>query len=146
MDPSWHLFRTTTISMVRPPSPESSPDRRESLAATRLDALAAAAETLPGVRRQQLMPGDRLVVSTRNSIYVLLAVEDGRFVVSGGLFARQGCGPRSLAVNGCTAGGRALFRDLVAAPQLFLEFADGTTTTRIRSVRLIPSAEGSPAC
>lgn len=104
-----------------------------------LEALVAAAGTLAGVRRDEVVPGDRLVVATRNSIYVLLACSDGRFVVSGGSFARQGAGERRLAVNGCTAGGRALYSDVVAAPRLFLEFADGTTTTRIRSVRRIPS-------
>jgi hypothetical protein len=106
-----------------------------------LDVLVAASQSLPGVRRREVTAGDRLVVATRNSIYVLLAAADGRFVVSGGLFARQGRGPLPIAVNGCTAGGRALFSDLVAAPELFLEFADGTTTTRIRSVRLIPAAD-----
>ena len=43
----------------------------------------------------------------------------------------------TLAVNGCTAGGRALFTGIVAGPGLFLEFGDGTVTTRIRSVRRV---------
>ena len=42
-------------------------------------------------------------------------------------------------MNGCTAGGRALFTTLIAAPGLFLELGDGTRTTRIRRVRRIPA-------
>lgn len=101
-----------------------------------LDRLVRAAGTIDGVRRCDVSPGDRLIVSTRNSIYSLVALPGGRFRVSGGLFSREGCGERELAVSGCTAGGHALFTDLLAAPSMFLEFGDGTRTTRIRSVRL----------
>ena len=104
-------------------------------AAVPLAALAEAADHIAGVRRADLAIGDRLLVATRNSIYTLAALADGRFAVSGGFFERQGRSRVELAVAGCTAGGRALFRDIVAAPGLFLEFADGTHTTRIRQVR-----------
>ena len=102
-----------------------------------LAALVAVADTLAGVRRGDLAPGERLVVATRNSIYSLTTLADGRFAVSGGWLTRAGLGERTLAVSGCTFGGRALLTDLVAAPGLFLEFADGTATTRIRSVRRV---------
>lgn len=101
----------------------------------RLEALADAARSLDGVRRRELAAGDRLLVSTRNSIYSLTACADGTFLVSGGWYERSGRSDVPLAIAGCTAGGRALFTDLVAAPGLFLEFADGTSTTRIRRVR-----------
>ena len=104
----------------------------------RLEALADAAPSLGGVRRRELEPGARLLVSTRNSIYTLLALADGNFLVSGGWYERNGRSEVTLAVAGCTAGGRALFTDLVAAPGLFLEFGDGTATTRIRRVRRLP--------
>lgn len=103
-----------------------------------LASLVAVADTLAGVRRGDVAAGERLVVATRNSIYSLTALADGRFAVSGGWLARAGLGDRTLAVSGCTLGGRALLTDLVAAPGLFLEFGDGTATTRIRSVRRIP--------
>jgi len=119
----------------RPKSPPSK--RRDALPLT---LLAAAARELPGVRRSELSPGDRVVVSTRNSIYSLIACADGEFEVAGGWYARQGASTRKLAVNGCTAGGHALLTELVAAPGLFLEFADGTKTTRIRRVRTLPAA------
>jgi len=105
-----------------------------------LETLVTVARQLECIRRGDLLPGDRLLVSTKNSVYRLVARPDGRFDVSGGIFAREFAadgGERTLAVCGCTAGGRALFAGVVAAPGLFLEFGDGTTTTRIRQVRRI---------
>ncbi len=113
-----------------------------------LGALVSASEALDGVRRSELAPGDRLLVSTKNSIYSLVARADGRFDVSGGCFARDpesDGGSRTLAVNGCTAGGHAIFTGIIAAPGLFLELGDGTRTTRIRRVRRIPAAAGEGA-
>ncbi len=104
-------------------------------AALPLATLAAAADRIAGVRRAELSAGDRLLVATRNSIYILTSLADGLFQISGGFFERQGRAAVRLAVAGCTAGGRALFRDIIAAPGLFLEFSDGTHTTRIRHVR-----------
>ena len=102
-----------------------------------IDDLADAAGELGGVKRRDLGPGDRVIVSTRNSVYALTVLADGRFDASGGWFERQGEGPVTVEVLGCTAGGHALFTDHVAAPGLFLEFADGLRTTRIRTVRHI---------
>jgi hypothetical protein len=109
-----------------------------------LGALAAAACSLEGIRRAEVAPGDRLVVATRNSIYSLVAREDGTFVVSGGRYAREGLGEPTLVVHGCTVGGRALFTGIVAGPGLFLEFGDGTVTTRIRSVRRFAASPTRP--
>jgi hypothetical protein len=125
---------------------DSSSDLRHSNSARRpavaLGDLTSAAEALAGIRRSDLAPGDRLLVSTKNSIYSLVARADGRFDISGGRFARDpqgGDGTQTLAVHGCTAGGHALFTRIVAAPGLFLELGDGTRTTRIRRVRRIPA-------
>jgi hypothetical protein len=102
-----------------------------------IDDLAEAAEIVGGVKRGELGPGDRVIVSTRNSVYSLTARADGRFEVSGGWFEREGKGPVTTEVLGCTAGGHALFCEHVASPGLFLEFADGLRTTRIRKVRRV---------
>jgi hypothetical protein len=105
-----------------------------------LESLARASEEIEGVRRRDLSPGDRVVVATRNSFYALTATVRGTFQVAGGWFDRHGHAPSELAVAGCTAGGSALLADLVAAPGLFLEFANGVRTTRIRHVRLMRTA------
>ena len=116
--------------------------RAKPLKAIPIDDLAAAAGVVGGVRRQELESGDRVIVSTKNSVYSLIVRGDGSFEVSGGWFEREGSGPTTVEVLGCTAGGHALFTDHIAAPGLFLEFADGLRTTRIRTVRRITGDKG----
>ncbi len=106
-----------------------------------IDDLAEAAEIVGGVKRSDLEAGDRVVVSTRNSVYSLTARTDGSFEVSGGWVEREGAGTVRVEVLGCNAGGHALFSEHIAAPGLFMEFADGLRTTRVRSARLIPERE-----
>lgn len=125
------------------PSSEVGTSGFTSAPALPLGVLISASSVIEGVRRGDIATGDRLLVSTRNSIYSLVAQADGRFAVSGGFYSRDpdsADGERLLAVNGCTAGGHALFTGIVAAPGLFLELSDGTRTTRIRRVRRIPAA------
>ena len=116
--------------------------RVKPLKAIPIDDLAEAASVVGGVRRQDIQTGDRIIVSTKNSVYSLTARSDGSFEVSGGWFEREGVGTVAVEILGCTAGGHALFADHIAAPGLFMEFADGLRTTRIRTVRRIPH-EGS---
>ena len=111
--------------------------------AVTLDDLAKAAQALHVVQRRDLEPGDRLVISTRNSVYSLTANGDGSFEASGGWFERSGRGETNVEVRGCTAGGHAIFTDHVAACGLFMELANGVRTTRIRSVRMIPVRDRS---
>jgi len=99
----------------------------------------------PAVRRDDLAPGDRLVITTRNSVYSLIALGDGEFVVQGGWFDRNGESPATLRINGCTYGGSAIRPDVVAASGLFLEFANRVVTTRIRSVRVARRESPAPA-
>ena len=121
--------------------PPSGVHRRvKPLKAIPIDDLAEAAGVVGGVKRRDLDPGDRVIVSTKNSVYSLIARVDGSFDVSGGWFEREGSGSATVEVLGCTAGGHALFTDHIAAPGLFLEFADGLRTTRIRTVRRIGAA------
>lgn len=104
-----------------------------------IDRLAQAAENVGGVLRADLTPGDRVIVSTKNSVYSLTSCADGSFIVSGGWYELQGLGESRTEVRGCTAGGSTLLTEHVAAPGLFLEFEDGLRTTRIRTVRHIPA-------
>ena len=111
-----------------------------------LDALVRGLGHIDGVRREDLDPGDRIIVSTRNSIYCIHALEDDLFLVAGGWFDIQGDSPQQIAVNGCTLGGTAILSDLIAAPGLFLEFGNRVKTTRIRKVRLIRRAGRDLSC
>ena len=102
-----------------------------------IDDLAEAAGIVGGVKRHELRSGDRIIVSTKNSVYSLTVRSDGSFEASGGWFEREGAGAAIVEILGCTAGGHALFTEHVAAPGLFMEFGDGLRTTRIRTVRMI---------
>lgn len=106
----------------------------------RLDAIVEASALVQGVTREDVRDGDCLVIETRNSTYSLCPLGDGTFSVVGGWFDRKGLSPCRVAVNGCTFGGRAISSRLLAAPGLFLEFANRVTTTRILEVRILRAA------
>lgn len=100
-----------------------------------LDAISASLDRLPLVRKKDLLPGDWVIVKTKNSEYVIGRSYDGRLMISGGWFDSEGSSPATVDVNGCTFGGHAIQGDLLAAPGLFLEFANQVKTTRIQEVR-----------
>jgi len=102
------------------------------------------AQFLGGVRRSDVAFGDRIVVTTRNSVYSLWPLGDGTFAVRGGWFEREGA-PTMVAVNGCTYGGSAIHQDLIASPGLFLEFGNRVLTTRIQGVEVVPYADSCRA-
>ena len=106
-----------------------------------LQGLASAVPCVEGIREEDLEPGDWVVVNTRNSTYTLRVNGDGTFDATGGWFATHAEAGGRLRVAGCTWGGTALLTRMIAAPGMFLEFANGVRTTRIRHARHIrPSA------
>jgi hypothetical protein len=113
---------------------------QQPLWARTLTAIAANADRFAVTRKRDLDPGDRVIVSTRNSVYCLHAVGGDRFVVYGGWFEKNP-GSRLTSVNGCTYGGAAIRTDIVAACGLFLEFGNNVSTTRIQRVRVLRSSE-----
>lgn len=106
-----------------------------------LETMAASAAAVNGIRIADLQPGDCVIVRTRNSTYVLRAHGDGTFDATGGWFSRCEEGAMRLRVAGCTWGGSVLLTRMVAAPGMFLEFANKVRTTRIREVRLLRTSQ-----
>ena len=102
-----------------------------------LESLATSASSVEGVRADDVRPGDWVIVRTRNSTYSLLANDDGTFDATGGWFSREEQSGARLRVAGCTWGGSALLTRMIAAPGMFLEFANNVRTTRIREVRVL---------
>ena len=80
-----------------------------------LSAIVDNTDRLEGVYKSDLEFGDRLVVTTRNSTYVIHVFEEGLYTVTGGWFDLHGLSPTNIAINGCTWGGRAIKEDLLAA-------------------------------
>jgi len=56
-----------------------------------LQRLTAAADRLDGVRKRDLSQGDWVLVTTKNSLYVICALGNDLYQVSGGYFDRKGC-------------------------------------------------------
>lgn len=122
----------------------ASTDRKPGVART-LDAIVRCAGELPVTRKQDLQPGDCVIVSTKNSVYRLRALGGDLFLPSGGWFDQtQSRDP--VTVNGCTFGGSAICTDVVAAIGLFLEFGNNVSTTRIRDVRVLRADRGGDRC
>lgn len=102
-----------------------------------LEILASHAATVDAVRSGDVQAGDWLIVRTRNSTYALRANDDGTFDATGGWFSRREQSGARLRIAGCTWGGSVLLTRILAAPGMFLEFANHVRTTRICEVRLI---------
>ncbi len=92
---------------------------------------------MEAVRTADLRGGDRVVVATENSVYAIGVHEDAMYSICGGWFDRQGLSPARVSIAGCTWGGSAIKRDIIAACGLRLEFGNRVVTTRIRQVCVI---------
>ncbi len=99
-----------------------------------LSSVIRSSNSLNEVRRQDLRPGDYLVVRTCNSVYSLRAGQNGEFRVEGGWFARKKNPPSALSIRGCTWGGSAIKTDLVAACGLRIEFGNRLVTSPIQKI------------
>ncbi len=106
-----------------------------------LGAILQQSEVPGAVMRGDLSCGDRVLITTRNSVYSLWVLGDGKFAVSGGWFDKQDSAPATVTINGCTYGGSVICHDVVAARGLFLEFGNNVSTTRIRKVRVVRMKE-----
>lgn len=116
-------------------------DRNVPEFARTLNRIASQAPATGGVWSRDLVPGDWVVARTRNSVYVAAAIGDGSYTMTGGWFSGSRANTR-VRIAGCTWGGSAIHTGLVAAPGMFLEFANGVRTTRIQDVRLIRNVAG----
>ena len=102
-----------------------------------LEKIVDGAVQLKQVRKQELQFGDLVLITTRNSDYSVSVLEDDRYIVSGGWFARKGRSPMKVSITGCTWGGSIIKVDTLAACGLRMEFSNRVITTTIRKVRVI---------
>ena len=86
---------------------------------------------LPQVRKDDLNFGDLVLITTRNSLYSIYALDGGSYLVSGGWFDRKSLSPAKITVAGCTFGGRIIKSDIVAGCGLRLEFGNRVVTSPI---------------
>jgi hypothetical protein len=102
-----------------------------------VDAILEQVGRFEAIRKADLRRGDRVIVATENSLYSIHVEDEGTYSVSGGWFDRNGISPTTMSISGCTWGGTAIKRDLVAARGLRLEFGNRVVTSPIREVRVI---------
>jgi hypothetical protein len=85
------------------------------------------------VTRQEVLPGDSIMVRTQNSVYALRLGDDGAFSVSGGWFRRKGRENIRLTITGCSLGGNMIRVDTIVACGLSIEFGNRLVTSPVRS-------------
>jgi hypothetical protein len=112
---------------------------RESMLGTghSLEKIVDGAVHLKQVRKDDLRFGDVVIITTRNSDYSICVLDNDRYIVSGGWFARKGFSPVKVGITGCTWGGSIIKVDTLAACGLRLEFGNRVITTTIRKVLVI---------
>jgi hypothetical protein len=94
--------------------------------------------SLAALRKADVRPGDYVIIRTRNSVYVLRATDDGRFIVSGGWFDRKGKSGSRTGVTGCSLGGSIIKIDIIAAHGLCIEFTNRLITSPVKSFVVFP--------
>lgn len=102
------------------------------------DRLVEGSGDVRGVSRDDVHRGDTVMVYTRNSVYTLRRLDDGRFDVSGGWFDREPDAHIVLGIIGCTWGGSAVRRDLVAGCGMRIEFSNRVLTSTVLRVVHFP--------
>jgi len=85
------------------------------------------------VRRQEVSPGDSIMVRTQNSVYALRLGDDGAFSVSGGWFRRKGRENTRMTITGCSLGGNMIRIDTIVACGFSIEFGNRLVTSPVRS-------------
>jgi len=94
---------------------------------------------LKQVKKSGLCYRDLVLIYTRNSVYSVMVLDKGLYLVSGGWFDRKGLSPMKTTINGCTWGGSIIKLDILAACGLCIEFGNRVVTTPVRKVCVIPN-------
>ena len=97
-----------------------------------------AVDKLQAMKKADLRAGDWVCVKTRNSVYTIRVLGNGKYAVSGGWFDRKGLSPMITPVAGCTWGGSAIKIDIVAACGLRIEFGNRLITSTIQKIFFLP--------
>ena len=96
-----------------------------------LESFIKAANYVPVLLKNEISTGDRIIVNTENSSYELMALDSGKFSVSGGYFERHQTEPVKTTISGCGLGGSIMKFDAIAVYGLCLEFGNRIITSKI---------------
>lgn len=93
-----------------------------------------------GVRREDMRPGDMVVLYTSNSVYRARQLPDGRFAVTGGWFDKHYSAEFVTSITGCTWGGKCINRQFVGSCGMRVEFGNRVITSVLQRVVRIPGS------
>ena len=103
-----------------------------------LAGIAQTSHLFPQVRKDEVSPGDWLIIRTVKSEYRLRALGEGLFEARGGWFDKKGFAPMTIGVAGATWGGSAIMPQVLAACGLRVEFRNRLITSPVRSIVIVP--------
>ncbi len=94
----------------------------------------------PRVRKDEVRPGDQIIIRTVKSEYRLRMVREGLYQVSGGWFDKKGFGAVTIGVAGATWGGSAIMPEVLAACGMRVEFKNRLITSPVTTIIVWPAA------
>jgi hypothetical protein len=103
-----------------------------------LDRIAQYSHLYPQVRKDQISPGDWIVIRTVKSVYTLRALGNGLYEARGGWFDKKGHAPMTIGVSGATWGGSAILPKVLAACGLRVEFRNRLITSPVKKIEVWP--------
>ena len=109
---------------------------RFTMLAPTLDRITEHAHLYPQVRKDEIAPGDWVIIRTVKSVYTLHALGNSLFEVRGGWFEKKGYAPMTIGVAGVTWGGSAIMPKVLAACGLRVEFRNRLITSPVRKIEV----------
>lgn len=108
----------------------------EPIFAATLEKITECAHLYPQIRKDDVSPGDWIIIRTVKSVYTLRALGNGLYEVRGGWFEKKGYAPMTIGVSGATWGGSAIMPKVLAACGLRVEFRNRLITSPVRKIEV----------
>lgn len=103
-----------------------------------LSGLTGVAHLFPHIRKDDLSPGDFVIIQTVKSKYTIHVLDGGLYEARGGWFDKKGFAPLRIGVAGATWGGSAIMPEVLAACGMRVEFRNRLITSPVQSITVIP--------
>lgn len=91
-------------------------------------------QNLEQVYKNELKFGDKVILETTNSVYLIRVLDNQKYIVSGGWFDKNKLTSALINIRGCTWGGSIIKTDIVAACGLHVEFGNKVVTSKIKKI------------
>jgi len=113
------------------------------MVAATLDRMSRASTLHKKVMREDLKPGDWIIVRTHSSEYRLQMLKNGMVHATGGWFDKKGFTPAIIGVSGATWGGSCYLPGVFVAVGLRLEFRNRLITSPVKEIVVFPGRVGN---